>query len=178
MIPQEVSSNLGLVPCPPSKEGDSGTQGGQGGTERGTPAGQPETLNLKELANAALVRLGKRDALRDTRGTNPENRCPAPPQKRDPCGTPAGHPHRAPPSSAWGPEITALVEWFLKTPPPPEPFELHQGVTVLRPDRFWEYLESDIATGPGKARACTGAFQKDLRRLAQLFGGPATVGGR
>ena len=60
------------------------------------------------------------------------------------------------------------------TPPPPEPFELHQGVTILRPDRFWEYLKSDIATGPGKARACTGAFQKDLRRLAELFGAAST----
>ncbi len=74
--------------------------------------------------------------------------------------------------TAWEPGIAALIEWFNKTPPPPEPFELHQGVTVLRPDRFWEYLESDIATGPGKARAYTGAFQKDLRRLAELFGGP------
>lgn len=178
MNPQEVSPNLGTVPRPPSKEGDSGTLGYPRGTGRGTPAGQPEAPNLKELANAALLRLGKRDTIRDTCGTKAENRCPAPPQKKDPRGTPAGHPHRALPSSAWGPEITALVEWFLKTPPPPEPFELHQGVTVLRPDRFWEYLESDIATGPGKARACTGAFQKDLRRLAQLFGGPATVGGR
>ncbi len=81
------------------------------------------------------------------------------------------------PSPAWDAEITALIEWFLKTPPPTKPFELRQGVTVLRPDRFWEYLESDIATGPGKARAFTGAFQKDLRRLAELFGGPAPTGG-
>ncbi len=74
------------------------------------------------------------------------------------------------PSPAWGTEIAALVEWFLRTLPPPEPFELYRGVTVMRPDRFWESLKSDIATGPGKARACTGAFQKDLRRLAELFG--------
>ncbi len=58
-------------------------------------------------------------------------------------------------------------------PPPTEPFELQQGVTVLRPEGLWDYLKGDIAAGPGKARACTGAFQKDLRRLAELFGGPA-----
>ncbi len=81
-------------------------------------------------------------------------------------------------SSGWDAETAALVEWFLKTPPPPEPFELHQGVTVVRPAHFWEYLKGDIAAGPGVARAYMGTFQKDLRRLAVLFGGPATVGGR
>ncbi|MCH7693395.1 MAG: hypothetical protein IID50_08135 [Proteobacteria bacterium] len=81
-------------------------------------------------------------------------------------------------SSRWGAETAALVAWFLGTPPPPKPFSLYRGVTVLRPDRFWESLKGDIAGGPGKARACTGAFQKDLRRLAELFGGPATVGER
>ena len=77
------------------------------------------------------------------------------------------------PSPAWDAETAALIEWFLKTPLPTEPFEMYQGVTVLRPDRFWESLKGDIAAGPGKARAYTGAFQKDLRRLAELFGGPA-----
>ncbi len=72
-------------------------------------------------------------------------------------------------SPAWDPETATLIEWFLTTPPPAEPFELYQGVTILRPEGFWEYLKSDIAAGPGKARACTGAFQKDLRRLAELF---------
>ncbi len=76
----------------------------------------------------------------------------------------------------WDPETATLIEWFLKTPPPAEPFELHQGVTVFRPEGFWNYLKGDIAAGPGKARACTGAFQKDLRRLAELFGGPVAVG--
>ena len=170
MTLQEVSSICALVPRPPSKEGDSGTQGGQGGTERGTTAGQPETPNLKELANAALVRLGKRDTLRDDCGTKAEKVCPAPPPKKDPCGTTAGQPNRPLPSPAWDAEIATLIEWFLKTPPPVEPFELHQGVMVLRPVHFWEYLKGDIATGPGKARAFTGALQKDLRRLALLFG--------
>ena len=77
------------------------------------------------------------------------------------------------PSPAWDAEIAALIEWFLKTPPPSEPFEMYQGVPVLRPDRFWESLKGDIAARPGKARAYTGTFQKDLRRLAELFGGPA-----
>ena len=88
--------------------------------------------------------------------------------------------HRPLPKPIWEPEIAALIKWFLRTPAPPAPFELHQGVTVLRPDRFWEYLKGDIATGPGKARACTGAFQKDLRRLAELFGGASAPdqGGR
>ena len=81
-------------------------------------------------------------------------------------------------SSRWGAETAALVAWFLGTPPPPKPFELYQGVTVLRPDRFWESMEADIAGGPDMARARTGAFQKDLRRLALLFGGPATARGR
>ncbi len=38
-----------------------------------------------------------------------------------------------PPSPAWDPETATLIEWFLTTPPPAEPFELYQGVTVLRP---------------------------------------------
>ena len=87
----------------------------------------------------------------------------------------AGAPRRPLPSPVWDAETAALIDWFLRTPPPPEPFELCQGVTVLRPDRFWESLESDIATGPGKARAFTGALGKDLRRLAELFGSPSTA---
>ena len=170
MTLQEVSSICVLVPRPPSKEGDSGTQGDQGGTERGTTAGQPETPTLKELANAALVRLGKRDTLRDNCGTKAEKVCPAPPPKKDPCGTTAGQPNRPLPTPVWGAEIAALIEWFLRTPPPPEPFKLYQGVTVLRPGKFWKSLKGDIAAGPGKARACTGALQKDLRTLALLFG--------
>ncbi len=38
---------------------------------------------------------------------------------------------------------------------------------------FWQSLKGDIAAGPDKARAYTGAFQKDLRRLAELFSAPA-----
>ena len=82
-------------------------------------------------------------------------------------------PRGSSPTHAWSPEIATLIEWFLAMPPPTEPFELQQGVTVLRPEGLWDYLKGDIAAGPGKARACTGAFQKDLRRLVELFGGPA-----
>lgn len=83
-------------------------------------------------------------------------------------------------SSGWDAETAALIEWFSRTPTPPEPFNLYPGVTVLRPDRFWESLKGDIAGGPDMARARTGAFQKDLRRLAELFGsGPVRhQGGR
>ena len=80
-------------------------------------------------------------------------------------------------SVPWDAEMADLIHWFETTPPPAEPFEIHQGVTVLRLEGFFEYLRGDIAAGPGKARAYTGAFQKDLRRLAELFGGPVTVGG-
>ncbi len=79
-------------------------------------------------------------------------------------------------SSRWGTETAALIAWFLGTPPPTAPFELYRGVTVLRPDRFWESLKGDIAGGPAVARARSGALQKDLRRLTELFGSssPAT----
>ena len=76
-------------------------------------------------------------------------------------------------ASGWDAETAWLIEWFNRTPPPAEPFELYHAVTVLRPDRFWESLKGDIAAGPDKARAYTGAFQKDLRRLAELFSAPA-----
>ncbi len=78
-------------------------------------------------------------------------------------------------SLRWGAETAALVAWFLGTPPPLAPFELSPGVTVLRPDRFWESLKGDIAGGPAVARARSGAFQKDLRRLAKLFGVASTA---
>ncbi len=73
-------------------------------------------------------------------------------------------------SSRWGAETAALVAWFLGTPPPPEPFNLYPGVTVMRPVHFWDSLKGDIAGGPAGPRARTGAFQKDLRRLAKLLG--------
>ncbi len=81
-------------------------------------------------------------------------------------------------SADWDPEIGALIKWFLGTPPPGQPFALYPSVIVLRPARYWRYLEADILAGPGNARAYTGALQSDLRRLAELFGGPALVENR
>ena len=80
-------------------------------------------------------------------------------------------------NQGWGPETTRLIKWFLDTSPPPKPFILYQGVRVSRPLDFWRAVKGDIAGGPGKARGRSGAFQKDLRRLAQLFGGPVPTGG-
>ena len=84
-------------------------------------------------------------------------------------------PRRPLPSPAWDTGIAALIEWFISTPPPPAPFELYQGVTVMHPVHFWGSLEADIAGGPAVARARSGAFQKDLRRLAELFGSSSTT---
>ena len=76
-----------------------------------------------------------------------------------------------PPSMVgWDPEMTRLIGWFLATEPPARPFKLAPGVTVIHPGRCWECLRGDISTGPGKARAYTGALQTDLRRLHELFG--------
>ena len=72
----------------------------------------------------------------------------------------------------WDADIATLIAWFLAMPPPTEPFLLYQGVKVVRPSEFWSSLKGDIAAGPFSARANTGALQKDLRRLAELFGGP------
>ena len=77
-------------------------------------------------------------------------------------------------NQGWNPEIVGLIKWFLGMTPPPEPFMLYRGIRVSRPADFWQTLKGDIAGGPGMARACTGAFEKDLRRLADLFGRAST----
>ncbi len=78
-------------------------------------------------------------------------------------------------NQGWSPEIAGLIKWFLGTPPSLDPFMLYQGVRVSRPLDFWQCLKGDIAGGPAVARARSGAFQKDLRRLAELFGSPSTA---
>ena len=75
----------------------------------------------------------------------------------------------------WTADLAALIEWFLPMIPPTEPFTLYQGVRVVDPSKFWNALKSDITTGPDKARGMTGALEKDLRRLAVLFGGPRAL---
>ena len=81
-------------------------------------------------------------------------------------------------NQGWDPETARLIKWFLGTSPPPEPFILYQGVRVSRPAAFWQALKGDIAGGPGMARGRSGALQKDLQRLAQLFGGSVREGER
>ncbi len=71
--------------------------------------------------------------------------------------------------SVWGAEAAELITWFLRTPPPTDPFELCSGVTILRPAQFWRDLKADIARGPGRARGLTGALQDDMRKLHGLF---------
>ena len=69
----------------------------------------------------------------------------------------------------WDAETAALIEWFLGTSPPAHPFELHQAVTIARPDKYWAYLRQDIAAGPTRARGKTGAFQENLRQLYRVL---------
>ena len=73
-------------------------------------------------------------------------------------------------SQAWDTETHRLIEWFLATEPPAEPFELMRGVTIAHPGKCWEYLRQDIAAGPGRGRSYYGAFEGNLRRLYELFG--------
>ena len=72
----------------------------------------------------------------------------------------------------WDSDTARLIEWFLRTEPPPEPFPLYPHLTVIAPARWWQAIRRDIAAGPGVARAFYGALQNDLKRLAELFDGP------
>jgi hypothetical protein len=72
----------------------------------------------------------------------------------------------------WDPETARVIDWFLRTEPPAEPFPLYPHLTIIAPARWWEATERDIAAGPGVARAMYGSLQNDLRRLAELFDGP------
>lgn len=71
--------------------------------------------------------------------------------------------------SGWDSEMARLIEWFLTTEPPGQPFEISRGVTVARPDIWWDSLRQDIAEGPSGPRAYTGALQADLRKLGSYF---------
>ena len=117
------------------------------------------TSNLRALAYKVL----ERDNAGTEAGTRAKKFVPQPPMKTTPVG-------QACPAD-WGPKTTALIDWFLKTEPPAQPFELQQAVTIAVPARYWEYLRGDIAAGPNRARGKTGALQHDLHRLHQLFGG-------
>ena len=69
----------------------------------------------------------------------------------------------------WG-ELAPVVEWFLASTPPSEPFQLMPGVTILAPTLWWKSLRMDIAAGPGTRRDRYGAVRGDLRRLHSLLG--------
>lgn len=73
--------------------------------------------------------------------------------------------------SGWDTEAATLIEWFLKTEPPGEPFEISKGIVIARPAVWWAALRQDIAAGPRGPRARYGALQQDLRRLASLIWG-------
>ena len=70
---------------------------------------------------------------------------------------------------SWDEETSVLVDWFLETDLPEEPFRLRRGVEVAHPAKFYEVLKNDIAQGVEGARARTGALQEDLRCLFDLF---------
>lgn len=126
-------------------------------------------MSLKNLANSTLSRLGKRDTLRDKGGT------PLP-EGWDTGGTPPPNPaencqksEAAEIGQFWDAETAELIAWFEAVLPPAEPFQMRPGITITDPTKFWDYMRRDVAAGPGKARAYTGAFQADLRRLHGLF---------
>jgi hypothetical protein len=73
------------------------------------------------------------------------------------------------PDVKWDGFTREIIDWFLETAPPSEPFELSPGVTIADPSRWWAAIRSDIFAGPHGPRARYGAVQGDLRRLAGLF---------
>jgi len=71
---------------------------------------------------------------------------------------------------SWDEATSALVDWFLTTDLPGEPFRLRSGVEVTEPKKFYSSLRHDIEQGVEGARARTGALQEDLEGLFDLFG--------
>ena len=53
----------------------------------------------------------------------------------------------------WDAKTARIIEWFLVTPPPAEPFELFPHVKVIHPTRWWQTLKADITAGPKGPRA-------------------------
>ena len=110
--------------------------------------------------------------------TDKADRSPPPASSHLP--TDSGNEPKSPSTNhAWDAETTALIKWFLSTPPPSEPFELSPGVTIAHPIKYWAYLRQDIAAGAGRGRSYYGTFEANLRRLYQLFGpGDIVPGGQ
>lgn len=69
----------------------------------------------------------------------------------------------------WG-DLSSVVEWFMVTPPPAEPFKLKPGITISDPARWWRDTIADIAAGRNGPRATCGALQDDLWRAYRMFG--------
>ena len=69
----------------------------------------------------------------------------------------------------WPRDTQEIIDWFLKSQPPRQPFLLRRGVFIAVPAEYWKYLHADIVTGPGTARDYCGAVQADLRQLHKLF---------
>ena len=67
----------------------------------------------------------------------------------------------------WG-ELAPVVEWFLASTPPSEPFQLMPGVTIMDPALWWESLRDDVAAGPRVRRDRYGAVKSDLTRLYEM----------
>ena len=78
----------------------------------------------------------------------------------------AGHADKR---GAWDAETARLIEWFMRTPPPAQPFELCRGVVILKPALCLTALKRDIAEGPNGPRARYGAVLSDLKRLARAM---------
>jgi hypothetical protein len=79
-------------------------------------------------------------------------------------------PDNEPVMYSWDEATSALVDWFLTTDLPREPFRLRSGVEVTKPGNFYNSLKNDIEQGVEGARARTGALQEDLEDLFDLFG--------
>jgi hypothetical protein len=63
----------------------------------------------------------------------------------------------------WDAEADGLIKRFRALTPMSGEFELRSGVTVIDPVKFHQCLESEIAGGPGGARARTKALITDLK---------------
>jgi len=75
-------------------------------------------------------------------------------------------------SDEWPLELSELIEWFQANRDrlPQEPFLLRLGCRVVRPHRFYQAIDRDIAAGPAGARARYG-LPNDLSDLRNLIEG-------
>jgi hypothetical protein len=73
---------------------------------------------------------------------------------------------------AWQPALSRLIAWFQtkRGELPQEPFPLGPGCRVVRPNRFYQALDRDIAAGPAGVRARYG-LQADLADMWNLIEG-------